>query len=117
MITGLSGYPMQNFKSYLILILLMAMLAGCTVAPADAADQIMGTWRSEVGGFEITSTYTAAEVTVTGHAGMAYSLDGDRLVIGGDDTTVRIVSFPAEGQMIQLDPMTGTQHIFMRSGM
>ena len=105
---------MHTSKAYLLLLFLFAALAGCAVTPAHPSSQILGTWQSEVGGFEITSTYTATGVMVEGHAAMPYSLEDDMLVVDGDETTVRIISFDGSDLMKQLDPMTNTEHLFTR---
>lgn len=95
-------------------LLITALLTGCAATSLDATSQIVGIWRSNLGGFQVTSTYSVSEVSIEGHASVPYRLDGDRLTLGSDATTVRIVSFPSSAEMIQLDPLTGTRHVYTR---
>ncbi len=98
-----------------IAILFLAILvSSCATTPPDAASQIVGTWQSSLGGFQVTSTYSESGVSISGHSAVPYQLDGNRLTLGSDSTTVRIVSFPSSTEMVQLDPLTGTEHLFTR---
>ena len=100
-----------------LLLLTVALATSCatttTTAP-DPGQQILGRWQSNLAGFKVTSIYSATDVMTEGHAGVPYTLNGDRLTLAADSTTARIVSFPAAGEMIQLDPMTGTEHRYTR---
>jgi len=95
------------------ILLTLAMLTGCVSTPAPA-DLIVGTWQSSLAGFTLTSIYTSTEVAVDGHAALPYSLDGKTLTLGGDTGLRRIISFPSRDEMVQLDPMTNTRHMFTR---
>jgi hypothetical protein len=106
---------MQKSKACLSSILLALLITACSTIPSDPATQILGDWQSEVGGFAVVSTYTADKVSVDRHNPIDYTLDGNRLMIDGDPMTVRIISFPGKGQMIQLDPVTGTAHLYTRA--
>ncbi|MDA0977368.1 MAG: hypothetical protein O3B72_02320 [Proteobacteria bacterium] len=79
------------------------------------SDRILGTWESSVGGFTYSTRYSAEDVTIEGHEAVSYSLEGDRLTIAGDAVMTRIVSFPEPDTMAQLDPVTGTVHLFQRA--
>ena len=98
------------------LILLFALvLTGCASQPMAPADLIVGEWQSEVAGFLINASYSTDAVSVDGHDPVSYSLDGDRLTIGNDTVSVRILSFPNRDEMVQLDPLTGAAQRFTRS--
>ncbi|MBT4162745.1 MAG: hypothetical protein HOC70_00015 [Gammaproteobacteria bacterium] len=104
----------QTTKVTLGLWILLSV--GCTTTPVNPAELIIGTWQSELAGFTLVSSYSATDVSVDGHDGVSYTLDGDRLAVGGDVASVRIVSFPAANEMVQLDPLTQTAHRYVRTG-
>lgn len=94
--------------------LLLAFLAGCATAPPDPAEQILGRWQSEVGGFSVVTTYTVDQVIVDGFEPRTYVLEGGRLVIDSDQISARQVSFPSSDEMVQVDGITETAHTFTR---
>ena len=99
----------------LLTVVLSTSCATTAIAP-DPGQQILGRWQSNLAGLQVTSIYSTTDVMIEGHASVPYTLNGARLTLGADSTTARIVSFPAAGEMIQLDPMTGTQHRYTRAG-
>lgn len=94
--------------------LLVAMMSSCAITRVDPSERIVGSWRSEVGGFPVTVRYTDRTVQVGDSAPVGYSLSGNTLKIAGGDSLVRIVSFPARDKMIQEDPLTGTGQTYTR---
>ncbi|MBL6692277.1 MAG: hypothetical protein ISP91_18005 [Pseudomonadales bacterium] len=99
---------------FLKVIFLAALLAGCAATAPAPSEQIIGTWRSEVGGFDVITTYSSETVTVEGFSPRAYALNGSELVIEGDTISSRTVSFPSSSEMVQVDGMTATEHRFTR---
>ncbi len=97
-----------------IALLSLLTLSGCISTPTDPAEAILGSWESSVGGFSVITTFSDDSVTIDGYEPRAYKLEGNRLVVDGDDLTARIVSFPASGEMVQLDELTDTQQSFRR---
>lgn len=95
-------------------IFLTVLLAGCATTVPAPSEQIIGTWRSEVGGFDVITTYTPEAVTVEGFSPRTYALNGSELVIEGDTISSRTVSFPSSSEMVQVDGMTATEHRFIR---
>jgi len=95
-------------------VVLIALLAGCATTTPVPSEQIIGKWRSEVGGFDVITTYTAEAVTVDGFAPRPYALNGSELVIEGDNISARTVSFPNSNEMVQVDTITATAHRFTR---
>lgn len=106
--------PLTDPVLRLTTLLLMLLLSACTSKPQDPSQQILGRWQSLVGGFTVTSVYSATTVAIQGHNAKPYVLEDSRLIIDGDGASSRIVSFPSTSEMIQLDPLTGTQHRFTR---
>ena len=101
-------------KSYLLLLLAL-ILQGCVSTAPSPSEQIIGAWTSVIGGIETVSTYTESTVSLDNNPGLPYVLEGSELVVNGDRNTRRMVSFPSETEMVQLNPITGTQHRFTRS--
>ena len=100
----------------LAIFLCLFLLSGCATTPPGPSTKILGDWQSDVGGFTVTTVYTATTVTLQGHDAMPYIIEGDRLTIDGDAAASRIISFPTAGEMIQLDPLTGVRHRYVRTG-
>ena len=98
----------------LMLIALVLMISGCISTGPAASVQLLGEWESTVAGIRMVSQYSEASMSVDGYAPLTYSLEGTELVINGDRNTLRQISFPAAGEMVQLDPITGTEHRFTR---
>ncbi len=78
------------------------------------AELILGEWQTSVGSFPLTVTYAASTVQLGAANPVVYQLEGDRLTYPDGGEQVRIVSFPEPAVMQQLDPITGTQHLFSR---
>jgi hypothetical protein len=106
---------MRGTPKTLAALLVILILSGCASQPMAPADPILGSWQSDVAGFTINASYTADAVSLDDHSPVPYSLDGDRLTIGNDAVSVRIVSFPERNEMAQLDPLTGSTQRFIRS--
>ena len=100
--------------SRLIIVVTVLLLSACTNRQVIPSQHIQGHWQSDLAGFTIKSTYLDGLVSVDSHAPIVYELDGDRLIIGGDALSLRIVSFPSDSEMIQLDPLTGTEQRYRR---
>ncbi|MBO6821094.1 MAG: hypothetical protein JJ890_02085 [Pseudomonadales bacterium] len=94
----------------------MILVTSCATSVPFPSEQIIGTWRSQVGGFDVTTTYTIDEVTVDGFDSKPYVLNGSELVIEDDAISARTVSFPSKGEMVQVDNITETVHVFTRIG-
>ena len=98
-----------------VLMLISALgLSGCATMGAAPAELILGEWQTRVGSFPLTITYAETTVQLGGAEPVAYQLDGDRLTYADGGQQVRIVSFPEPSVMQQLDPVTGTAHMFSR---
>lgn len=97
------------------LLAILAVLQACATTSHDLSEMITGNWQSTVGGFNVTTSFTATEVSVDGHKPLGYQLDGNSLTIDEDETSCRTVNFPSSTEMIQVDVITGTVHRFQRS--
>jgi len=99
-------------KCLLLLVVLLA--SGCASMRANPGELIIGTWQSNLSGFVLTSVYTGTDVSVDGHTPIPYAMDGDKLIVGGDATSARLISFPSKNQMVQRDPLTDVEHTYDR---
>lgn len=111
----------RDFKTrlsrYLMVLVAVLALGGCMVLGGNPQQQIQGRWQSTIGGFPVTVTYTDTTVQVAGEDPVPYSLDGDRLSFKDGDSQVRILSFPSKTEMVQRDPMTGTETRYTRAAL
>ena len=103
---------MKIIKAFWVVCMLLGVTACMTAKPAS--ELLLGSWQTQVGGFPVTVEYTSTVVSVDGQAPVSYQLAGDRLQIAEGGSQVRILQFPSNAEMIQIDPMTGTEHRFNR---
>ncbi len=101
----------------LILPAAICLLTACASRPVDPASLILGAWETNVGGLTVVTTYTESDVQVQGYNAVPYTLEAGRLVLGGDETTARTVSFDDAGDMLQTDSLTGSVHRFVRASL
>jgi hypothetical protein len=104
---------MYSFK-IVVLLLTFTVLQGCVSSAPDPARSILGSWESSLGGFTLVSTFSETEVILDGHKGLPYLLEDNRLTIDGDQTSTRLVDFPGTDEMVQIDPVTNTEHRYTR---
>ncbi len=98
----------------LLLMVAAISLSGCHTMSSDPGEQILGQWQTQVGKFPMNVTYRAQTVQLGSAAPIGYQLEGDKLTYDQGGKQVRIVSFPEPGVMQQLDPITGSAHLFSR---
>ena len=91
------------------------LLQSCVATTPVPAEEILGAWESNLGGFTIRTDYTMSDVRVDDHPAVMYTMTGDELILGDDAITIRIVRFPSETEMIQKDPITGTERTYQRT--
>jgi hypothetical protein len=109
----LSSTPM-GLPVRLTLILCILWLSGCMSVEERVDQRIVGEWQSSIGGYPVTVQFTRTTVQVAGATPVPYRLDGERLSFANGGNQVRIVSFPSSDEMVQADPMTGTQQHYRR---
>jgi hypothetical protein len=105
----------MSFLRSMVLFVGLVMLQACATTTNNQQAMIQGIWQSNLGGFTVKSTYTADEIITAGGDSIGYLLKGETLTLAGDATTQRLVSFPNSNEMIQVDPMTNTEHRFERA--
>ena len=108
---------MRVILNRIVIVSLMAwagLTSSCASLNIAPAKTLVGQWQTQLGGFPVLMEYTASAVSVDNQAPVTYTLAGDRLSFSEGGQQVRILSFPSKNQMIQLDPMTGTEHRFDR---
>ncbi|MFT5563157.1 MAG: hypothetical protein ACJAYE_001775 [Candidatus Azotimanducaceae bacterium] len=101
-------------KSSPQLILIALFLQGCAALGPKPAEAILGQWQSQVGNFPLIVTYEADTVRSGANMPISYGLVGNQLTYADGGQQVRLLSFTADGEMLQLDPVTGTEHRFSR---
>lgn len=105
----------MQIQRTIYLLLTSLILQSCAVTSRGPSDLITGTWRSTVGGFDITTIYTPTKVAVDSHKALNYQLIDDKLTIDDDQATLRLVRFLSNSVMVQVDVITGTEHRFERA--
>jgi len=114
-VRGLEEETMKNNTNIgLIVIILVVTLQGCVTTSLNIADQIIGQWQSNIGGFPLIVEYSNSNVQVGTSEPVAYQLSGSELTFADGAGQVRLVSFPDKNRMFQMDPITGTSHEFKR---
>jgi hypothetical protein len=105
-------------KAVWVVCMLLTVTACMTAKPPEpqkpASELLLGSWQTQVGGFPVTVEYTSTAVSVDGQPPVSYQLAGDRLQIAEGGSQVRILQFPSNAEMVQIDPMTGSEHRFNR---
>lgn len=104
---------MKTISTFLFVSFFL-LLSGCVGMGPKPAEQILGEWQTQVGTFPLSVTYAETTVQVDGGVAVAYQIEGDRLTYADGGEQVRILSFPESSVMQQLDPVTGTEHVFSR---
>lgn len=104
---------MKTLTSLLLAAMVIA-LSSCMSFRADPGERIVGQWRTQVGGFPVTVEYSEEAVQVANYQPVRYQLDGNELTFQQGGSQTRVVAFPSRNEMIQTDPMTGTEHRFVR---
>jgi len=103
-----------SLKPIIQLVLITLLLQGCAVFGPKPAEAIIGQWQTQVGNFPVSVTYEMDTVQSGTNMPVPYGLSGNQLTYADGGQQVRILSFPTGGEMIQLDPVTGTEHRFSR---
>lgn len=101
-------------RKVLMLLVLSSLLQGCISLGPNASEQILGQWQTQVGQFPMVVIYAETTVQSGSNQPIAYNLDGSELTYADGGKQIRILSFPSSSEMIQLDPVTGTEHRFSR---
>ncbi|MFT7245131.1 MAG: hypothetical protein ACI82A_002496 [Candidatus Azotimanducaceae bacterium] len=103
-----------SIKSISQLVLITLLLQGCAALGPKPAEAIIGQWQTQVGNFPVSVTYEVDTVRSGTNMPVPYGLTGNQLTYADGGQQVRFLSFPVDGEMIQLDPVTGTEHRFTR---
>lgn len=93
---------------------LVLLATGCAGLGQPPAERLLGQWQTQIGGFPVLVDYSATGVSVDRQPPVAYTLAGDQLGFADGGSQVRILSFNGTDEMIQTDPLSGTQHRFVR---
>ena len=81
----------------------------------SVGQRIIGEWQSSIAGYPVLVQFTSTTVRVAGAPAVPYRLDGDRLSFANGASQVRIVTFPSSNEMVQTDPLTGTEQHYRRA--
>jgi hypothetical protein len=101
-------------KPLLLVTLVILLLQSCASMGPKPAEAILGNWQTTIGVFPLVVTYGADTVKSGSNPAIPYQLSGNELTYADGGKQVRLVSFNPEGEMIQLDPVTGTEHKFAK---
>ena len=94
--------------------LLLATLAACQSFAPSTGEQIVGSWRTEVGGLVLVSTFTDEGVTLAGGTLVRYKLDGDTLRFETSGSHAFEVDFADHNTMVLTDQITLTEQVYER---
>lgn len=78
------------------------------------ATQLLGTWQVEMAGVDLVVEYSEITVQIGGNAPVPYKLDGDELTFVDGGSQSRMIRFSGKNQMVQTDPLTGTERTYTR---
>jgi len=101
-------------KPLLLVTLAILLLQGCVSMGPKPAEAILGSWQTTIGAFPLVVTYGVDTVKSGTNPAVPYGLSGNELTYADGGKQLRLVSFNPEGEMIQLDPITGTEHKFTK---
>ncbi len=110
-LTGTAGW-----RARVLFICLVLGLGGCQLLTPRLAAQILGSWETEVGGFPVTSVYSATTVTVGDGTPVPYELHDGILTVQGAGSHAFAVRFGPHGQMVLVDQVTGTEQVYRQVG-
>ncbi len=105
--------PLNACKCFL-LIGFVGLIQSFAVFTASEQQRIVGNWTSTVGGFPVRISYSESTLQIGDNGPVSYVLNDGRLTVSDDAAQSRIVSFPTRNEMIQLDPLTGTEQAFSK---
>jgi hypothetical protein len=97
-----------------ITMALLLLAAGCAGLSQPPAERLLGQWQTRLGGFAMLVDYSAAGVSVDRQPPVAYTITGNQLSFANGGSQVRILRFDGADAMIQIDPLSGTEHRFTR---
>ena len=100
-----------------LVIMLVAVAAGCVSFKLDPMHRLTGHWQSEVGGYPVVLGYTETSVQVNGEAPADYSKDGNKITIvsaDGEHKQTREIRFQGKNTMVMKDSLTGTERTYLR---
>ena len=104
----------QISSSVVILLSALLLLQACTALGPAPREQLIGSWQTTVGAFPMEVTFNAETVQLGSNQAVAYGITGNELTYAQGGKQVRLLSFPSADEMIQTDPVTGTEHRFLR---
>ena len=105
----------MRIKKLVLWGMLLCLLQSCTSVTSSPATQLLGAWRVEMAGVNLVVEYTEIMVQIGGNAPVPYNLVGDELTFLDGGSQSRIIRFSGKNQMVQTDPMTGTERTYTRS--
>lgn len=98
----------------LVITCLVLLASGCVSTVNNPSQMIVGSWKSELGGFTVTVEYTEGTVRIGDYDAVPYHIDEGKLILAQEGSQPRMLRFPSADEMIQTDTLTGTDHKFVR---
>ena len=102
---------MNKFPQILVISWLVMSISACQSVGVNPAQSIVGSWKSEIGGFPVMVEYMDQLVRIKGYDDVPYQIENNSLVVAG---VTRTLAFPAKDVMIQTDPLTSAELKFER---
>ena len=92
----------------------IATMTACQSFVPSAAQQILGSWRTEVGGLVLVSTFTVDAVALANAEPVAYNLEGETLRFEAPGSHAFEVQFTDADTMVLTDQVTLTRQVYER---
>lgn len=105
---------LKTLLPLLSLLFLAVILSACAVTPVTIQERIVGSWHTDLAGFQVVFEYTTTTVGIAPHAPVPYTLEGDLITFQFQDPQTRRVEFLSSNVMVQTDEITGIKQTFTR---
>ena len=104
----------SRISQALVITGLVLVASSCATTGNSLSQMIVGTWKSELGGFPVVVEYTQDTVSIGNYDAVAYQISDGKLILAKEGSQSRMLSFSSADEMIQTDDLTGTEHRFVR---
>jgi len=94
--------------------MLLCLLQGCASLTTNPATQLIGKWQVEMAGVKLLVEYTGDMVQIGNNEPVTYTLNDAELSFENGGSQKRLIRFSGRNEMIQTDPLTGTERIYTR---
>ena len=94
--------------------MLLCLLQSCSSMTSNPATQLLGKWQVEMAGVNLVVEYSETMVQIGNNQPVSYTLTENELTFLEGGSQKRVIRFSGENEMIQADPLTGTERVYTR---